>query len=325
MREFTLYWSSLDRYEKCPQMFLWNRGWPTIDCGGGLGRKKPKPYQRSEHHAIMGTAIQWVIERFYNDKLWALLTPVQLRDRMLEMADEAYKLEMKLRYVDWRTAGMTAEEMQKTIVFGVMGYMRTMKNNNLIGPFSKAEMDLVAYVDQYNPIGGRADLIFRREDTGTTIIDGKNSRRYKDGKGGLMTYTDPDQLRWYALCYYLAFRSRPDRIGFCYYRYPFGDPVLDVDGKDTGKIEPGVEWVDYTEDDIKGLAERALAARKGMDKEIFPATPTYKTCRFCDYEPVCRERQASKKTRKVKGGAGEILEGHEGVMTLSFSGELKKK
>jgi len=266
----------------------------------------------------MGTAIQWVIERFYNDELWKLLSPVQLRDRLLEMAEESFKLECAKRYIDWRIAGMTQDEMLKTIKDGVMGYMRTLKANLFLGPYAKAEVDLVAYVDQYNPIGGRADLIFRRDDTGTTILDGKNSRRYKDGKGGLMTYTDDDQLRWYALCYFLAYHQYPDRLGFVYYRYPFGDPVLDVDGNDTGEKEPGVVWVNFTKDDLKGLAERAVAARKGMDKELFPATPTYKTCKFCDYEPICPERQASKKTRKVKGGASETLEQSDGMMTLSF-------
>jgi len=326
-KAFTLYWSSLDRYEKCPQSFLWNRGWGTVDCGGGLGKKKPKPYKRSEHHAVMGTAIQEVIERFYNDELWKLLTPNQLRDRLKELSVESFKLECARRYIDWRLTGdLNEKTMQKLVTDGVMGYMRTLKENLFLGPYARAEVDLVAYIDQYNPIGGRADLIFRRDDTGTTIIDGKNSGRYKDGKGGLMTYTDPDQLRWYALCYYLAYHSKVDRLGFCYYRFPFGDPVLDVDGKDTGEIEPGVDWVTYTEDDMKGLAERAVAARKGMDLEQFAATPTYKTCRFCDYETVCKERQASKKTRGPrKGGAAELLDGAEGVMNLSFSDTPKKK
>ena len=319
-KPFTMYWSSFDRYEKCPQMFLWGKGWGTIDCGGGPGKKKPKPYKRSEHHAVMGTAIQWVIERFYNDELWRLLTPIQLRDRMLEMSIEAFKLECSRRYIDYRVTGdLNDKAMQKIVTDGVMGYMATLKANMLLGPYAKAEVDLVAYVNKYTPIGGRADLIFRRDDTGTTIIDGKNSGRYKDGKGGLMTYTDPDQLRWYALCYYLAYGKNPDRLGFCYYRFPAGDPVLDVDKNDTGEIEPGVDWVTYTPEDLKGLAKRAVDARLGMDREQFAATPTWKTCRFCDYETVCPERLASKKTRRVKGGAAETLEKAGGVMTLNFN------
>lgn len=317
MSNFTLYWSSFDRYEKCPQSFLWEKGWGLIDCGGGPGKKKPKPFQKSEHHAVMGTAIQWVIERFYNDELWRLLKPVQLRDRLLEMSVESYKLECARRHIDWRVTGMTSDEMQKIVRDGVMGYMRTLKKHMLLGPYAKAEVDLVAYVNQYTSIGGRADLIIRREDTGTTILDGKNSKRYKDGKGGLMTYTDPDQLRWYALCYYLSYRKKPDRLGFIYYRYPAGDLVLDVDGNDTGEKELGIEWVGCTDDDMKGLAERAIAARKAMDKESFGATPSYKVCKFCDYESTCPERQASKRKRK-KDEVSQLLEKGEGVITLNF-------
>ena len=69
-RRFTLYWSSLERYEQCPQKFLWYRGWGVIDVGGGPGNKKPKPKRSSEHHAVMGKVIQAVIEDLYNEEWW---------------------------------------------------------------------------------------------------------------------------------------------------------------------------------------------------------------------------------------------------------------
>ena len=318
-KKFTLYWSSLDMYEACPQKFLWTRGWGAIDNGGGPRRKKPPPYKKSEHHAVMGTAIQAVIERFYNDELWKLLDPVTLKRRLLEMADKELKLEIAKRFINWRLS-IPRDEMEELVRGGVMGYIRTLKAHSLLGPYARAEVDLIGYINKYNPIGGRADTIIRRADTGVTILDGKNSKRYKDGKGGLMTYTDPDQLRWYALCYYLCYQKMPDRLGFVYYRYPAGDPVLDVDGKETGEKEPGVEWVKATKEDIEGLAQRALDARKGMDKERFPAVPHWKTCRFCDYEEACPERQAQRKknSRKRKGSSEIPLDDTPGVQDFSL-------
>lgn len=294
--DFTCYWSSLDLYEGCPQGFLWNKGWGLIDVGGGPGKKKPKPLQKSEHHAVMGTVIQAVIERFYNDELWRSVPPLELMDRLMDMADEAFKLELARRFIDWRLAD-TREEMEQVIKDGIRGYMKTMKAHRLLGPYAQAEVDLVGYVDAKTPIGGRADLIIRREaepNLGVTILDGKNGKRYKDGKGGWMTFTDPDQLRWYALCFWLVHKKFPDRLGFVYYRYPYGQTVINPQGFPTDKTEEGVVWVPFTQDDIDGLAQRAVDARKGMDTEMFPAKPDPKQCRFCDYESVCPERQAQK-------------------------------
>lgn len=314
-------------YENCPQSFLWSRGWGAIDLGGGPGKKKPIPEKKSEHHAVMGTAIQAVLERFYNDQLWRIFSPQQLLDRLLEMAEEEFKLEVAQRYIDWGKA-IPRDEMLKLVKDGIRGYMRTLKAHRLLGPYARAEVDLVGFVDKYTPIGGRADVIIRRDDTGVTILDGKNSKRYKDGKGGLMTFTNPDQLRWYALCYYLAYRELPNRLAFVYYRYPYGAPVMDLNGfpvldaMGNPQTEPGITWVPFTMDDVKGLAQRAVDANQGMFKEKFDARPNPKSCKFCGYESVCPERQvqraANKRTPKgsspvASGGAMEFSFGEEGV------------
>jgi hypothetical protein len=311
-RPFTLYWSSLDKYEKCPQSFLWGRGWGAIDCGGGPGRKKPKPLKKSRHHAVMGIVIAEVLEDLYNHELWK--SPEGLSQRLTELTDEKFKLECARNYIDWRIAP-SKTEMLTVCTDGVLGFLKTLKQNRLLGPYAKAEVDLVAYVNKYTPIGGRADLIIRRDDTGISILDGKNSK----AKG---KYTDPDQLRWYALCFYLAYRVMPDRLGFTYFRYPAGMPVLDDDGNETGETETGVDWVEFSRDDLKGLAQRAVDARKGMDKERFPATPTPSNCRFCDYETVCEQRQEQKaKNRRRKKSKDSVLDQASGFVTFGMDGE----
>lgn len=325
--KYTLYWSSLDMYEGCPQQFLWAKGWGVIDVGGGPGRGKPKAEKRSEHHAVMGTVIQAVIERFYNDELWKLLAPPVLRDRMLELADENFALELARRYIDWRVS-IPQEEMRQLIRDGILGYIRTLKAHKFLGPYARAEVELLGYIDKYNPIGGRADVIIRRETeptNGVTILDGKNSKRYKDGKGGTMTYTDPDQLRWYALLFYLCYRKMPDHLGFVYYRYPYGMPILDEEGQETGKIESGVDWVPCTKDDIKGLARRAADARKGMNKEHFDARPEPKRCKFCDFESECQARgQQRASNRRAQRSPSAALDNLQGAGMLTFGGSKPK-
>jgi len=281
MANFTLYWTNLGRYENCPQQFLWYKGWGTIDLGRGPGRGKPKPVKSSWHHALMGVVIQAAIEDMYNDELWR--HPASLQRELLERVEREFKRQLAKprNYVDWRLSP-SREELLKVCREGVIGYLRTMKHNKLLGPYAKAEEDLVGYVDKFTPIGGRVDMVIQREDTGITLLDGKNSTH--KGK-----YTDPDQLRWYALCFQLAYSRVPDRLGFVYYRYPHGKPI-----EGTDEVESGVEWVDCTREDIQGLAQRAVKVRKGLYRQKFEPTPTPSGCRFCDYETVCEARIAQK-------------------------------
>jgi len=332
-KSYTLYWSSLGVYEECPQKYLWSKGWGDIDVGGGPGRKKPIPTvdlngkpipRKSEHHAILGIAIQYAIERFYNDELWRSLDPETLKRRLLELANETFRFELARKYVDWRMAGDRVD-LEKLVNDAVLGYMRTLKQHRLLGPYAKAEVELLGYVNKYTPVGGRADMIIRREDTGVTILDGKNSKRYKDPKTGLntLTYTDPDQLRWYALLFYLTYQKLPDRLGFVYYRYPYGTPILDNEGLPTGTCEEGVDWVPFTRDDLKGLAARASDAMKGMDKKKFEPKPTPKTCKYCEYEGVCPERQTQKDGNRRGPRNADLFEASDGITTFSMSGGSK--
>lgn len=311
-KPFTLYWSNLERYENCPQSFLWAKGWGAIDCGGGPGKKKPMPYKDSRHHAIMGIVIQGVIEKLYNDELWR--DPGGLVNRLVDMTKREFKYQISKprNYIDWRIAPSRAE-MLEVCISGVVGYLRTMKHNRFLGEYAKCEVDIVGYVNKYTPIGGRVDFIIRRPDDGVlpgiTILDGKNSK----SKG---RYTNPDQLRWYAMCFYLQFGRLPDRLGFVYFRYPHGTPV---EGGDEGEIDPGVDWIPFTKEDIQGLAQRAVAARKGMDKEKFDPTPTPKGCKWCRYETVCDARKAQKKanSRRPKN-TDDLLQGTDGFVEFGF-------
>lgn len=296
-KQYTLYYSSQEMMERCPQLYLWSRGWGNIDVGGGPGRKKPPPVKDSKHHAVMGIIIQKVIENLYNFEHWK--TPQGLGQRLQDMVEKEFQFEIQNNYIDWRQAPPKAELLQ-ICRDGVAGFLRTMKAQRFLGTYARAEVDLLGWIDKYNPIGGRVDLLIQRDDTGVTILDGKNGK--EKGK-----YTSPDQLRWYALCYYLAYGTLPDRLGFVYYRYPYGMVKPD------GTIEEGVDWVPVTKADIEGIAERAISVRKAMEKEKFSPTPSPQACKFCAYETVCEARKEQKaqnaKNRKKKTDGLEIGEG----------------
>lgn len=311
--QFWLYWSNIEAYEACPRKFLWSRGYGNIDLGRGPGRSKEKPVRSSRHDAMMGLVIGTAIERLYNDELWR--EPKALVSKLTEIVQREFKFALNDNYIDWGRSP-PKDQLLETCMNGVMGFLRTMKVNRLLGPYAKSEVDITTWVDKYTPIGGRPDVIIRRDDTGLMIVDGKNSKN-----PGL--YTDPDQLRWYALCFYLAYNTVPDRLAFCYFRYPEGSPPPDHD--------PNVPWkglveVPLEKDDLKTLAVRAKETYRAMGKELFDPTPSPKTCKFCDYESVCDARQEQKAGNRrgpKKTEEDDLLGGSSGFVEIGFVDEDK--
>ena len=251
----TLYWTHLETFEACGQRFLWRYGWGLIDLGRGPGKGKAMPEEESRHHAVMGIVIQAAVEKLYNEELWR--DPKNLAQTLRSFVPaEWVRQENKKRNqpIDFEKAQLSRADMIEICQDGVSNFLKTMKAQKFLGPYAKAEVPLIGWVDKWTAIGGRADTIIRRDDTGVTILDGKNTRHR-------MKYTDPDQLRWYALVFKLAYRVMPDRLGFVWYRFPPGSELLDEDGDplldDKGKrvLGEGVEWIPFTEEDLKGLAK----------------------------------------------------------------------
>lgn len=222
----------------------------------------------------MGIVLARAIEHLYNDELWR--EPAALSQNLTDLVTREFTFALNENYIDWNEAPPKSE-MLDVCVKGALGYLKTMKANKLLGPYAKSEVDLTAWVDQYTPVGGRPDVIIRREDSGVTIIDGKNAMT--PGK-----YTNPDQLRWYALCFYLAYNVLPSRLAFAYFRYPEGTPPKD---HPEGTPWTGLVEVSFDREDLKTLGVRAKETHRAMQKELFDPVPSSKNCRFCDYKTVC--------------------------------------
>jgi len=279
----TMYWSSFEMYINCPQRFLWKKGWEDIDLGYGVGEPIPSPKEDSMHHAIMGIALAKGMEDLYNLELWR--DPTTLREKLEDIVAKELQYQISRKYVDWRKT--SHEEMLKICLDGIRGYLRTMKHNKLLGEYARSEVDMVIDLGDNCPIGGRADLVIRRGDE-IGIYDGKNSK--SKGK-----YTSPDQLRWYGLLYQGCEGVIPNKLGFVYFRYPYGHPTEDGES-----IEQGVEYVDCTSMDLQVLSERAIQAWKDIRAKQFDPTPTPKYCNFCEYAEMCEARQEQKKANSKK-------------------------
>lgn len=303
----TLYWSHVEAYEACPLKGLWKAGWEGIDLGNGPGRPKTAPRDKSRHHAVMGIVVQGVLELFYNREEWR--HPEGLQQRLVKTTRGALADECAKNFIDWSRAP-SYEEMEETCVAGVLGYMRTMKAHQLLGEYARSEVKLLGHITQWLPLGGRADFVIRREDTGITMLDGKNSATK-------MKYVDPDQLKWYALLFVLSYQKLPDRLGFVWYRYPYDEA--------TG--ESGLDWITYTKRDLRELKERAETVRLNQRKLMFDPRPSYETCRFCDFESQCEARQRMKQenAQKRRKGTLPIVESGNsasgGIVEIGFNSE----
>jgi len=321
----SLYWSHIETYEECPQKFLWKSGWGVIDLGRGpgKGKKRPDDKKKSEHSAVMGNVLSDAIERLYNDELWR--DPPTLIEKLSEIVRKSFALRMSKAHINYDDNWFEGKNekwdvsppkgaLLQTCLDGAINYLRTMKRNRLLGPYAKSEVDLSGMADKVTPIAGRPDIIVRRDDNGVTILDGKNAKN--PGK-----YTNPDQLKWYALCFYLAYHTIPTRLAFVYFRYPEGSPPLEI-GTPLKPYEGAKEdWtglveIPYKKEDLKLLAHRAVQTRKVMLKEYFEPTPSTKACLFCDFQSVCPAFTAWKEGNKRK--PKEPKEGLEKTLDASI-------
>jgi hypothetical protein len=319
-REFKIWWTSLENYEDCPQKFLWKSGYGTIDLGRGPGRGKliPEP-RKSAHHAVMGNVLSTAMEALYNQELWR--DPANLKSKLEDLVRKEFNFQLTKpkNHIIWSESknpkwfeAEPREVLLQTCLDGILNYLHTMKRNKLLGPYARSEVDLVATVDQ-TPIAGRADVVIRRADTGITILDGKNSST--PGR-----HTNEDQLRWYALCFFLMYHEMPNRLAFVYFRYPEGKPHKDYE--EDPETWTGLKDVSCTKDDLKALSHRAVQTHLAMVREDFPATPSSKACMFCDFQEVCpariEQKAANVRKKKPKTEAEKALNSSTGIMDIGF-------
>lgn len=310
-----LYWSSIESYENCPRAYLWGHGHGSIDLGRGPGRSKAKPLD-SRHHAVMGIVLARALEHLYNDEMWR--DPENLTNRLTDLVRREFAFALNENYVDW-SQSPSKQELLRVCMDGIFGFLRTMKANKLLGPYAKSEVDLTGWVDQYTPVGGRPDIIIRREDTGVMILDGKNSMT--PGK-----HTNPDQLRWYALVFYLAYNVMPNRLAFVYFRYPEGTPPRD---HPEGTPWTGIVEVPVTRDDLKALGVRAKETYRAISKELFDPSPSSKACRYCDFRTVCdavhtpTPRKGKSLPVVVEGTVEHLIENSTGMVEFECAAGVK--
>ena len=282
-----IYWSHIKMIKDCPQRYLWTKGHPNHDLGNGYGKRKslpPEEERSSEHHMLMGSVLSKVVELVYNDELWK--DPTNLMKRVVDIAQNEFRVLETEHYCLWNY--MTRAEAENVCIEGAKNFIRIMKENKLIGQWSRSEVRMTPKLNDKINVSGIADLIYRDKNNVIHILDGKNAMTPNK-------YEDPDQLRWYALAFYLQYGIAPKRLGFFYFRYPPKNPPKNHEDTWNGMVE-----VSISKEDFKRLSKEAINISNIIDKGDFEAKPKAKHCQFCPYESACKERQDQKELNRSK-------------------------
>ncbi len=286
-----VYWPSMSSWEECPRQYLWRRGFPGIDVGGGEGRQKPFPEGKTDEHALVGTVVQKAVEVFYNMRGWErdeddarqILRMVANDefDKEVRKASEPPKQGRKPNFRLAPRADLAA--LRADVIRSAQGFVATCHANKLYGDVALPEHKLAGRlrVDPEVVVSGRLDLyLVQSTETGPFVLDGKNGREYWDDDArAFRMHVDVDQLVFYALAVSLVYGQVPKRLGVVPYRYPAGydweaevgflrDVVRAPDATDSRKRalaayeargpSKGIVWYDCDQERVEQIAARAI-------------------------------------------------------------------
>ena len=291
-------------------MYLSYSGWKKLKTcayaywNGYIG-KTPVEGPDDRLGSIYGSVIGKLFEDFYEKQIWrrdkptaAVLAEVErAADWIIRRETSPWK-DRQGGVLMWKGDGegqnpkglyANKEELVEDLRESVLRGMKIIRYYRLLGPYARSEIKLDFEINGHL-LGGRADFIIKRSapHNDLCIVDGKGSKwRHQ--------YVDPKQLLWYAWLYQFHHETLPDKLAFLYWRF---DPPESVD------------WVEFTEDDIRELHEDVLGSIQKVEQlreRLAASRTTYEAarklfrpaaeiqadakdaCRFCVYatDEVC--------------------------------------
>jgi len=199
------------------------------------------------------------------------MSPEMIRKKMKVLWDDL----LRSTTVDWSSSRVTQtqNEIFDVAVMDVCAIMDSPSQNHFLN--TKSEVEILVKTKGGTEIGGRLDFIHYEplDDNLVHIFDGKGTT--KVGR------VDTNQLYFYALLYFFHYKRLPAGLGFFYYRFNLYKP-LPIDLVRLNEFRAKVSL------DVKAIST-------GSD---FSATPGWKPCHFCEYQPTCQEYMAFRASRK---------------------------
>lgn len=245
-------------YWACPKMFKKR-----------YDREEP-PKKPNGYHMVAGEFVQKFFEMYSNG--WKAEgfdnNPVVIRGRM----HRYWEALLRWNPVDWGhpMSRLNQPELLQECINTIYSNIEELD----IYEGTESELKFEIKLKSGDELVAKIDFIKTRDDGGIEIIDGKNSQTI--GK-----YVDNNQLLFYALMYRFKFGKLPDKLGFLYYRHRT------------------IDYVPFTEEEVDNLWKDIIRTMVHIKQaKEFPATPSAKSCRFCDYLSECPEGTADMNSRK---------------------------
>jgi len=243
----------------------------------------------NEYFTIYGKLIQRFFELYCN--IWRFKTPYLFKEIIQERMEKILDGMLITMEVNWSVPGakLGRDKILEKAVTDASTIMEGPTLNYFLATQSEVSIDLK--LSDGNVINGRIDFIHHNVDKSTLVFDGKGTST--KGKN-----ISREQLLFYALLYYLHYKSLPEHLGFFYYHLDEFEPVT------------------YTLDMLNSFRARLSldikAMVSGARKE---ATPSAKSCKHCPYLNTCMEGLKSKNERARRSQIN--IEG-EGVVVFGL-------
>lgn len=245
-------------YWACPKMFL-KKYW----------YEKPT-IPKNGYHIVAGEYIQKFFEMYSNK--WKSegmeVSPSSVRARM----GDYWKALLRWNDIDWShpMSRLGPHDLLQECIDTICANVNELD----VYDGTKSEIKFVVSLKTGDELVAKMDFIKTTEANKVIILDGKNS-------GTMGKYVDENQLLFYALIYRFKYGVLPDKIGFLYFRH---------------KV---IEYVEITEKRVDDLWKDMIRTMVHIKKaKEFPATPSAKACRFCEYLATCEEGTADMNSRK---------------------------
>lgn len=242
-------------------------------------KKQQTTIEQNDFFTLYGKLVEKFFQLFCN--IWRFTMPYMPADEIRFKLNKIYDDLLKTSVIDWSGKFVNDDKdgiFEKAFA-NIYAIMDSHNQNYFLNTKSETTIEVVTVSDVI--INGRLDFIhYNVLSKNPIIFDGKGSTEI--GKN-----VHHDQVLFYALLYFLHFNILPEGVGFFYYRFNTYVPVpFDIDILNKFRAQTSL--------DIKNL----------LSDQEYKATPSPKTCKYCDYRNVCRECFEDKLTRKRQSTAG---------------------
>jgi len=254
-------------------------------------QKQPSLVPINEYHTLYGKLVEMFFEMFCN--IWrhetSYMPPDMIRNKLTLLYDQI----LQNSTVKWSGIGIhhTKDEIFEQAFHDVCIIMDSHNQNYFLN--TRSEVTITVDLKNDNRLEGRIDFIHKSPiGNDISIFDGKGTD--KIGKN-----ISNNQLLFYAMLYYFRYNVLPVELGFFYFKHNsyvpifFNDMVLN-------------EFRSKLALDIK-----LMVTPEACDR----ATPSYKACRYCKYQPGCQEYITAKVSRAKKSKIDDM---GDGIINFGF-------